>query len=199
MPFAVTLYNIEPEVACEGSNVPFHSIIDHPFKRPFTFGPKMCGGKESAHVGVKSHEAICGAFVGSCGEFLVMSEHKFVIMTPKYEGPIALRDVLFPRRDTHHVLDARMGKSYHITVGSSILVYDSGSKPFLKSVTLFLGNGPSQQQGDAYHNGLPYFCDCLSYCAALMAKFFKYKQEQVIVVDDQEALQKPLSMSTEVQ
>jgi hypothetical protein len=177
MTFAVTIHNITPVAECRGLHVPFHSYINEPFKTPFTFGPKFCGITGSAHVGIPSDDAICGAFIGASGQFLVMSADRFIIITPKDEGPITLGDVMFPKCSTHDMVDAQIGTSYRITVGSSILAYDASSKPSLKSATIFLGNGAPDQEGDAYHNGLPYFSHALTYFVTLTNKFIVHKRE----------------------
>jgi hypothetical protein len=163
MVYAVVMYNISPVVEHRGSHVPFHSVVDQPFKDPFTFAYRTDEG------------AMCGAFVGACGEFLVMSSDTFIIATPRNDDSIALGDLLFPKRSTHHLLDAKIGASYHIGVGSSILMYDAKATPSLRSATLFFGDGVPNQDGDAYHNGLPYFGDAMRYFSELSNRFIVHK------------------------
>ena len=136
---SITMYNMMPERPSEGVHVPFQTIIMDPFERPFTFGPDRCDVKNGSHIGLESKETVAGAFVGSDGEFLVMSDNQFIIFTPKSDRPVTTGAALFPKAESHEFQLAEKGKSYAIKVGSCIMTYSFESTPHLKTVTFFLG------------------------------------------------------------
>jgi hypothetical protein len=138
----ITLHNMMPEQPSEGIHIPFHTIVLDPFRRPFTFGPNCCEIEEGSHIGLDSQEFMAGAFLGTAGAFLVMSDHRFIILTPKSGQQMLLGMAMFPRKDTHTLEVGQRGKSYLIRPGSCIVAFNFDSAtPHFKTVSMFLGTG----------------------------------------------------------
>lgn len=138
----ITLHNMMPEKPSEGIHIPFHTIVIDPFRRPFTFGPNCCEIEEGSHMGLDSREFMAGAFFGTAGAFLVMSDNQFIILTPKSGQQMLLGMAMFPKKETHTLEVGQKGKSYLIRPGSCILAYNLDSAtPHFKTVSMFLGTG----------------------------------------------------------
>ena len=136
---SITVFNILPERPTIGYHVPFHTVIQDPLRYPFTFGPNRIDVRNGSHIGLESGETIAGAFIGTEGEFLVLSADQFIVLTPKASQPTTLGSVLFPKREHYDIQLAEKGKSYTIKVGSSIMAYNLASSPRLTTVSFFLG------------------------------------------------------------
>jgi hypothetical protein len=91
---SITIHNMMPDKPSEGIHVPFHTIVVDPFRKPFTFGPKRCDVKDGSHIGLQSDASVAATFVGTEGEFLVMSTNQFVILTPKEGMPVTTGNTL---------------------------------------------------------------------------------------------------------
>jgi hypothetical protein len=136
---SITMHNLLPEKPSEGIHVPFHTIVMDPFRKPFTFGPERCDVKHGSHIGMESDAPVTATFVGTEGDFLVMSADQFVILRPKEGGHITVGATLFPKETTHEVHVAEKGRSYPITMGTAILAYHFDEMPGLSSITVFMG------------------------------------------------------------
>jgi hypothetical protein len=136
---SITMHNMMPDKPSEGIHVPFHTIVMDPFRKPFTFGPKRCDVKNGSHIGLQSDASVAATFVGTEGEFLVMSTNQFVILTPKEGVPVTTGNTLFPKETTHDMHVAEKEKSYPITVGTIIMAYNFDEMPGLRSITMFMG------------------------------------------------------------
>jgi hypothetical protein len=157
---SITMHNLLPDKPSEGIHVPFHTIVMDPFRKPFTFGPKQCDVRHGSHIGMESKAPVAANFVGTEGEFLVMSTNQFAILSPKEGGPIAVGTALFPKETTHVMHVAEKGKSYPITLGTAILAYNFEEMPSLKSITVFMG---VHATANVYHASLGAMAQSLVY------------------------------------
>jgi hypothetical protein len=161
---SITMHNIMPDKPSEGIHVPFHTIVMDPFRKPFTFGPKRCDVKNGSHIGLESDVSVAATFVGTEGEFLVMSADQFVIFTPKQGGKTTVGNTLFPKETTHDICVAEKEKSYPITIGAVIMAYNFNQAPNLKSVTVFMGMNPVS---NVYHSAQGAMAQSLVYFNAI--------------------------------
>jgi hypothetical protein len=159
---SLTMHNMMPEKPSEGIHVPFHTIVMDPLRRPFTFGPKMCNVKNGSHIGLESDTSVAASFVGTDGEFLVMSPNQFAILTPKQGIPITVGHALFPKDASHELHVAEKDRSYPIAVGACILAYNFNETPSLKSITIFMGSD-SRSSSAVYHSALGAMAQSLVY------------------------------------
>ena len=161
---SITIHNIMPEKPSEGVHVPFHTMVMEPFRKPFTFGPKRCDVKNGSHIGLESDASVAANFVGTEGQFLVMSSNQFVILSPKAGLNVTVGTTLFPKETTHTLLVAEKEKSYPITVGTVILAYNFDTLPSLKSITVFMG---ANAVDNVYHSALGAMSQSLVYFNAI--------------------------------
>lgn len=140
---SITMHNMIPEKPSQGIHIPFHTVVMDPFRQPFTFGPRQCDVRKGSHIGLESEASVAATFVGTDGEFLVLSKNQFVILAPKAGTPVTMGSALFPSDTSHTVLVAEKEKSYPITVGTVILAYNFNQTPSLNSVTIFMGGNPT--------------------------------------------------------
>ena len=174
--FSVTLHNILPESPSQGVQVPFQTIVMDPFRRPFTFGPTCCQVSNVSHIGLDSTEDVAGVFIGNYGEFLVMSENQFVILTPKQGQSITVGTALFPRAETHVIEVGKKGKGYRMRVGSCIMAYNFDSNSLsLKHTTLFLGS--NQSTNDIYNSAQGAMAQSLLYFNSIWHAIAPYSDE----------------------
>lgn len=159
---SLTIHNMMPEKPSEGIHVPFHTIVMDPLRKPFTFGPKRFEVKNGSHIGLESNTSVAASFVGTEGEFLVMSPNQFAILTPKQGMPITVGHALFPKETTHELVVAEKDKSYPIAVGACILAYNLNDSPSLKSITIFMGSS-THTSSDVYHSALGAMAQSLLY------------------------------------
>ena len=157
---SITIHNMMPEKPSEGIHVPFHTMVMDPFRKPFTFGPKRCDVKNGSHIGLESDASVAATFVGTEGQFLVMSANQFVILSPKAGMPITVGSTLFPKETTHDIHVAEKEKSYPVTVGTVIIAYKFDALPSLKSITVFMGANATD---NVYHSALGAMSQSLMY------------------------------------
>ena len=177
--FSVTIHNMMPDKPSGGIHVPFQTIVMDPFHRPFTFGPVCCEVEDGSHIGLESTEDVAGVFVGNHGEFLVMSENQFVILTPKQGQPITLGTALFPKAATHVLEVGKKGKSYRMRTGSSIMAYNFESESTtLKTVTIVLGiAGSSLNRNDIYKSAQGALAQSLVYFNRIWHSIAPYSKD----------------------
>ena len=154
---AIVIHNLLYDCPTHGVHSPAYTTIQQPFLKPLTYGPQTCGIKNGTHVGIRTQEPVAATFVGSTGDFLVLSPNTFLILTPKAQH-CTYGFAMFPNSETHTLCLAERGKVYQIRPGCAILGgADIDGKNFrLRNMTLFF-NPSFRQCLDVLHQSLIHF------------------------------------------
>ena len=134
--YCFVVRNLEPGFCgtASGFTFPSTSIFFRPYENTFTFGPTQMSA-EHVHVNVPTQTL--SSFSGMDGDFLVNSDKRFLIFSPR-KPELTYGEVLLPSDETHSLIVPVANTHHKIRPGSVIVGIDSSRPKFFVCFVHFM-------------------------------------------------------------